>query len=362
MASDAPSLLDFIFSATWQCIEDTPVLGKNPLFTWFITSLEDVHLIASGADIHFAPGLAEALGSETPPGADFFMSLPTGGASRWAVYAIVMEKDGCRPRVYVGVATNAVYGAIPRFKLYDNREALPRHVKYSLAEGFDIVQKGLLCWMPIPTAGMVPMSCLLFYALEATFAYLFWAMKCSLDKDFGMGHMCLWDRAELEYDGLCSHSSLNDGIIGDFELSPEDLELVAIEKERKFREHKKENAYNHHYKQMATNYDHYIGASHDRVRKSRALHPEKHCNAARARGARVVKANTHHCGRCRKSYSRPAILKEHLKSDAHLRRKDPDEYKNFCRPCHLGFDYKSNFNRHNKTQGHLLKVAAEESL
>jgi hypothetical protein len=46
---------------------------------------------------------------------------------------------------------------------------------------------------------------LMFVALEATFTYIFWAMR-TISKDYGMAHICLWDRNTLEDDGLCSHS------------------------------------------------------------------------------------------------------------------------------------------------------------
>jgi hypothetical protein len=43
-------------------------------------------------------------------------------------------------------------------------------------------------------------------------------------------HICLWDRSDLEWDGLCSHCSLFEGIHGDFGLTAEEIEALSTEK------------------------------------------------------------------------------------------------------------------------------------
>lgn len=40
---------------------------------------------------------------------------------------------------------------------------------------------------------------------------------------------CKWSRGILEYDGLCSHSTLREAVPGDFSLSAEELEVKAAE-------------------------------------------------------------------------------------------------------------------------------------
>jgi hypothetical protein len=355
MDYDDAMLMQWMLLAIWTCLSKTPLVYKNPLFMRFMASLDDVRLVASNIPVNFAPGLWDVINSATPPAVAYFKSLPTLRSPCWAVYMLVLEQVGHRPRVYVGVATNASNGVAVRFKHYDEGEHLPRRVESSLAQGFEIVHKGLLCWTPIPSPGLVPITRLFFYAMEATFACLLWAMNCALHKDFGMGHMSLWDRSTLEWDGLCTHSSLNDGIIGDFDLTYEDLEMIAKEKERKFREHKKINACNYHYKQMATNYDEYIGNAHDRVRKSRALHPEKHRKTELDREARTRAAKTYYCAQCEKAFSRPKILESHLESAEHARKIAPP-LPDFCHVCNKGYANRQNLHRHKKSESHKKKV------
>ena len=56
-----------------------------------------------------------------------------------------------------------------------------------------------------PSAVDVPVLRALFVALEAIFAFVFWAIKAKREYGHGLAHICPWDRGTLEYDGLCSH-------------------------------------------------------------------------------------------------------------------------------------------------------------
>jgi hypothetical protein len=219
-----------VLSITWTCLSDTPFNQKNTLFARFFTSQAVFEEVASTASLVFSPGLFEVLQGATPPTIQFFKSLPTDTSSRWGVYVIVLEKPSCRSRIYIGSGTNSIGGVRSRLKQYDDGLLLPRYIEYALDEGYTIVHKGLLCWIPKPTAATQPVNRLLFVALEATFAYIFWAMR-TRTRDYGMGHICLWDRNTLEYDGCSSHCCLNEAILGDFDLSAEQLETQAIEKE-----------------------------------------------------------------------------------------------------------------------------------
>jgi hypothetical protein len=77
----------------------------------------------------------------------------------------------------------------------------------------------------------------------------------TVTKDYGMAHVCLWDRTSLEYDGLCSHCCLNEGTPRDYELSAEQLEALSVEKNEKRKTDQREISSNWDYQQMATNYD-----------------------------------------------------------------------------------------------------------
>lgn len=49
------------------------------------------------------------------------------------------------------------------------------------------------------------------------------------DNSIGMVKTCKWSCGILEYDGLCSHSTLREAVPGDFSLSAEELEVKAAE-------------------------------------------------------------------------------------------------------------------------------------
>jgi hypothetical protein len=155
----------------------------------------------------------------------YFKGLPADFSKRWAIYLLVLEKDNCWPKVYIGSGTNGTEGVSSRIGQYRRLELLPRYLGKALDEGHTIVHKGLLCWCSIPNAALQPMFRLLFLILEAAFSYMFWAMK-AVTKDYGMVHICLWDRNTLEYDGLRSHYYLQ-GVSGDFKLSAKEIEALA---------------------------------------------------------------------------------------------------------------------------------------
>lgn len=148
-----------------------------------------------------------------------------------------------------------------RFKCYET-DHLPVRIKSAIDDGYSITHKGLLCWAALPLVHLIPAVRLLFFVLEATFTYAFWAMKAK-KKDYGMGHICFWDRTQLEYDGLCTHCALDEGVRGEFELSAEQLEVYAKEREEKRRAVHRDGYSSWHYRQMAENYDEYIGGANE---------------------------------------------------------------------------------------------------
>ncbi|KAH7155412.1 hypothetical protein B0J13DRAFT_521570 [Dactylonectria estremocensis] len=48
-------------------------------------------------------------------------------------------------------------------------------------------------------------------------------------KGNGIGSYCPWPREEFSYRGLCTHNPLIESPVGDFDLSPEQMEVVAAE-------------------------------------------------------------------------------------------------------------------------------------
>ena len=102
---------------------------------------------------------------------------------------------------------------------------LPRWVQRAVQDGYAITHRDLLCLLLVLPAALVPRTRFFLVAMEASFAYLLWAVR-TVKHDFGMSAHCPWP---LKWDGTCSHCSLAEPVSGDFELSPEELESQAAE-------------------------------------------------------------------------------------------------------------------------------------
>lgn len=253
MQFKADNCHDLVQSMTWTCLVDTPAHHQNPLFGRYFPSYQALKNAADAANITYAPGLFEALTSDTPPTVEFFKSLPTGPTDQFGDYALVLEKDGCPTLIYFGSGTGAMYGVFSRWRGYDKKQSLPRWVSDALSRGYKIVHKGLLSWCPIPTAALVPIQRLLFIANEATYGYGLWGMRDRCD-DYGMKHICRWNIKKLEYGGLCGHCSLSDSIRGNFDLTAEELEALAVENKERMRK----KTSDHYYRNMAENYSDFL--------------------------------------------------------------------------------------------------------
>ncbi|KAK3391849.1 hypothetical protein B0T20DRAFT_67165 [Sordaria brevicollis] len=71
--------------------------------------------------INFAPNLGSVLIGKSPPAIDFFKTLtdPTNTTENvWGVYALVLEKKGETPKLYIGSRTNESRGLARRFRHY----------------------------------------------------------------------------------------------------------------------------------------------------------------------------------------------------------------------------------------------------
>jgi hypothetical protein len=60
----------------------------------------------------------------------------------------------------------------------------------ALDDGYAIVYKGLLCWTSLPSAEHVSIWRMLLLAVEATLAFVFWAMIGKTEWGYGMAEMC----------------------------------------------------------------------------------------------------------------------------------------------------------------------------
>jgi hypothetical protein len=345
---------------TWKVPCDTPTNQMHVYFVYFFTSQAIFEEIASMTSLAFAPGLLDVLKTTARPAIDYLKGLPIetkGAAKRWAIYILVLENVCCRPRIYIGSGTDGGRGIQDRFMSYGGGRLLPAYVENALKKGYTISHYGLLCWSPLPTPGLQPRLRLLILALEAAFSYVFWAMRIvNVKNDYGMSHICLWDRASLGYDSLCSHCSLYEGVNGDYDLSAEELWAAAAEKSEKHKVMVRENSSNWHFKQMETSYDEYLDAKLVGSNRYQAEHGEEIQERATANHR---ENQTYYCELCKKAFSEATELNRHNESKGHLRKAEDLAAKaHVCTVCSWASDKKGYYDQHLKSKRHLKSTAA----
>ena len=103
---------------------------------------------------------------------------------------------------------------------------MPRFVKCNFEQGYHISHIGMLCWISLPSAGLVPRARGFFLLLEAVFTIIFHACT-KMITDIYVEGILLWPRDAVTWNPLCSHLSLTEQIRGDLSLTEEELELAA---------------------------------------------------------------------------------------------------------------------------------------
>jgi hypothetical protein len=196
---------------------------------------------------------------------------------------------------------------------------LPRFVKRNFEQGYHISHIGMLCWIPLPSAGLGPRARGFFLLLEAVFAIIFHACT-EMISDIYVEGMLLWPRDAVAWDPLCSHLSLTEKIRGDLSLTKEELELAAaIRKARA-----KENGNN-------------------RSRRHRAQKRDEDLTEQKMSW----------------NHKNPDKV---LKIAAKVRNKAKDEQRFYCDDCQQPFATQSALDKHNssRSQTHLDRVAGIE--
>ncbi|KIV77516.1 hypothetical protein PV11_09306 [Exophiala sideris] len=117
-------------------------------------------------------------------------------------------------------------------------------VQDSYNEGYILTHVGLLCWAPFPNVVMkkIPLRPA-FLLLENVFTLYFWAMKSR--SKYYIPKICPWPISSLEYNGVCSHNPVPEGITGADEVrhlnaSPEEVFKIDLRDARKRRDARNE--------------------------------------------------------------------------------------------------------------------------
>jgi hypothetical protein len=240
MPAQTGHILSYALIMAWTILSLTDRAMKTLVFDAIFPTervwREAMHLVP----LQFASGLMLVIFSATAPTIDYFKTLPLLPDNLWAVYVLVMEQDGHRPRVYIGSGTSSAGGVKYRMRTYDRRmkrkfsSSIPCYVNKSLDEGFTISHKGYLAWAPVPRPAHQYKLRALFLVLECMFTLIFWAMK-SNDKDYFMPRLCPWPIDSFSYDGLCTHFPINEGYPTADEhahLSPDEFDALVLERKK----------------------------------------------------------------------------------------------------------------------------------
>lgn len=202
----------------------------NMQFKKYLGDSEKFASITRDEPMQYAPGLRKVLMTKDAPTMDFFRNLPftPAGKKVWGVYAIVMEKHGHKPMLYIGAGSNNTGAVKTRWNNHDNGTQRPKHIKEYLAEGYKILSKGLLCWSPILRNDHATVARYRVYALEATFAFIFKAITEKIH-DFLWDSTFNWTREEVEksYGPLCSHTPLMNPVKEDIPMSAKDIQSLT---------------------------------------------------------------------------------------------------------------------------------------
>jgi hypothetical protein len=361
---------------TFQILHITaPDLRNNPQFQILFSERSLYDSISACSPLEFAPGLHDVLSSPDPPSIAFFKSLPfISGDRSWAIYAVVMEKDGCPTKIYIGSGTNSDYGVSARANCYyPGCPTLPHYVKLAFQQGYHIAHIGLLCWSHLPTPGLVPRVRARFLCVEALFTCLFHA-AIPKSTDVYYDHLLLWERASVTCQPLCSHLPLSEKIMGDIEMSEEELEIVAaLKKAAAARRIKEWRA-----AKRAKDVDAY--QANDRKMKNAWTEKNRgrvNKTAAKVRG-NAITSKRFHCKVCSADLQSQHALDLHLATQAHADREAGIEVLETssdavrikaardaakaaglhrCEVCDRSFGLKGYLQRHLGQAGHQKRVA-----
>lgn len=307
----AGSITAFVISLVWNCLFVTPEKNKHPTYGKVIPSQAVLTQLFCSVSLVFAPGLFDALQAAAPPTIAYFKGLPSSYEKQWAIYVLVLEKPDCRPKVYIGSGINSERGVFKRFREYDAGRNFGWRAQDALNDGFVLVHKGLLCTMPMPTVALVPSLRIAFVAMEAMFAFTFWAMQ-SQTGYLASQTVCPWDILTFEYDGTCSHSALMENPYGDHDLSAEELEEQATFLKQRNAEKQSEWAYDWYVQKKDADPVAWNAPQLENVNAYKERHPDKVAANSKRYHAKAKAAKKYYCATCDKGFEGKSQLTRHL--------------------------------------------------
>ncbi len=121
MGPETDDISVFVLWLAWACLSLTNRALKNLVLDTVFPTERAMEKIMQLSPLEFAPGLLQIFRSSTAPTISYFKTLPLHLDRLWAIYLLVLEKDGHRPRIYIGSGTKSDCGVRSRMSSYDRR-------------------------------------------------------------------------------------------------------------------------------------------------------------------------------------------------------------------------------------------------
>jgi hypothetical protein len=346
-------MAELLLDVAWGCLSHPSY--HNPHFDIAFSS-EDVFVSTfNAAGLLFCSGLLETIQTGPPSLAwlasvSFNIHQDQGRVpyNSWGLYLHVFLRPGFLPLIYIGSATASEFGIRARFKDYRNMHAVSQQILDAIQDGFILDYTIILASSIIPQPADQPRIRALYLVLEAAFAAIFWCMR-SITLNYGcLGDNSIWNREELPWRGLCTHSPLLENV-KNLQLTPEELDAIAEEK----RNHKNSNlrawTKADNAKKRANPTPEFV-AQRTKINKTRYKSKKKQRDAA-------VANKEHYCELCEKSYTSAKELEHHQKTPLHLRRISRGEKDFSCAPCGVSYPNKTRYDRHCRSQKHINNIS-----
>jgi hypothetical protein len=336
MPGQPTQLLRTITTLLWACLTDGGYV--NTRFDYVLETRESLASQLSSAGFTFCRGLLDVLHSASPPTVAWFDKLSSRAPKNvWGVYLLILKKAKKRTRLYVGSATGYYRGYRARRHEHKTRKMVPRYVRKSYTEGYRVTRSVLLAHCPIPKPEDAPKVRTLVVALEAMFSCIFdtmWKRKTP----YGFEGVCPWPRTSFEWDGLCSHNALAEGVPkGAFDFTPEQLRAIDAAVKEKNRIY-----------QIAYREEHQHEDGWKSTRKAiNARHYPK--TAAKLQVNKALQL--FRCDACDTDCLDQYALDVHNRSKKH--RKIQEHGNNGWDCCGTHFKYMSDWTAHKKTNKHI---------
>ncbi|KAI8943450.1 hypothetical protein NX059_001459 [Plenodomus lindquistii] len=272
---------------------------------------------------------------------------------KWGVYIVVLEKPGCRPKLYVGSSVDSQAGLFGRvavyFTLYSPK--LPKYVYLATQKDWEVTYVAVPFYFTKPTTAMLlGFAQTLVLSVKHTLTFRLWTM---VGRWKNCTSLALWKREDQEYDGANNHSCMREGHSME-EATPEEIEQDLRErKERNYAQHRIYKANN---KEKVRAVQKVWDEEHAEERKiKKRKWNDENADHVREYGRELAKRNKEEerfvCEGCEKPFANKTELERHRNSEVACKpKRDAARTARLtCGGCGEVFAQMANLERHHAT-------------